>query len=127
MVKLLLNHLKPQSELSPAIDGRTTTSEEESIRQRNLEIFLETKVKFGLTALMIACIKKDYATVDLLIEAGANVKAIDSNGSTALMFAVSSSFAEIIAPSKEWAPSIFKVTSLSFLVFHYSTYKSFFF
>ena len=67
-----------------------------------------------MTALLIACHKKDYATVDLLLEAGADVTAIDPIGDTALMFAAYSSEDENVVPTKEQAPSIFKVPYCSF-------------
>ena len=69
---------------------------------------LEAKHENGSTALLIACRNKDYGTVELLVEAGADVRALDQDGNTAILLAASSPATEEI-PSKELSPAIFKV------------------
>jgi len=69
---------------------------------------IDTQNESGQTALMVACQKKDYATIELLVEAGADVNAVDEEGNTAIILAISS-VEEDVAPKKEFSPFIFKV------------------
>lgn len=111
MVKLLVDHQIKilRNQPSPAVDALKTSSDGESPTPSLLDRFLEAKDENGMTSLLIACFKKDYAAVDLLLEAGADVAAIDLIGRTALMFAAYSSGDENAVPTKEQAPSIYKV------------------
>jgi len=68
---------------------------------------LEAPNERGYTALLIACLQKDYAIAELLIESGADAKALDQDGNTAILLAASST--AIAIPSKENSPAIFKV------------------
>jgi len=83
-----------------------------------LEKLIDTKNPSGRTALLLACQKKDYATIELLVEAGADVNTVDKEGNTAIIHAISS-LEEDTAPKKELSPSISKVLLQipSFLVF----------
>ena len=52
----------------------------------NLKRLLEARNKSGTTALMIAVDQRDFPLIELLIgTAGADVKAVDGNGDTALI------------------------------------------
>ena len=82
----------------------------------NLGSLLEIQNEHGHTALLIACHQKNYAVVELLVVAGANIKAVDFDGNTALILAVSYACEEIVqsVPLQEISPSIFEVFFLSF-------------
>lgn len=110
MAKLLVNHQKLRSQLSPATDRMTmtTTSDVDSLAPNWFERFLESKNYAGKTSFLIACQNKDYATIELLIEAGADVQALNSDGNTALCLIASSS-ADDLVPSGEQAPSFCQV------------------
>ncbi len=69
---------------------------------------LEAKDKSGLTALLISCREKDHSTIELLVESGADVQAVDVDGNTALMLA-SASLVEDTIPAENSSPNIFKV------------------
>ena len=69
---------------------------------------LEARNERGDTALLMACINKDYAIIELLIESGADAKALDQDGNTAVLLAASSAVIDSI-PSKEISPTIHKV------------------
>jgi len=69
---------------------------------------LEARNERGDTALLMACINRDYALVELLIESGADAKAFDRDGNTAIRLAASSAAVDEI-PSKETSPTIHKV------------------
>lgn len=69
---------------------------------------LEAKDHSGATALLIACKDKDYAMIELLVDSGADVKAVDQNGNTAILLSASSPDPDEI-PTNEISPAIFKV------------------
>ena len=69
---------------------------------------MEAKNEKGMTALWISCEKKNPALVELLVEAGANLKTVDSEERTAIILAASSS-AGAVVPTEELSPKIFKV------------------
>lgn len=71
--------------------------------------FLEAQNESGKTALLIACKNKDYSIIDLLIEAGANVKAVDKDGNTTILLATSDPVVSQEIPTKEFSPKIFQV------------------
>ncbi len=75
---------------------------------------LEVKNEYGQTALLMACQQKNYAVVELLVEAGADLKAVDKDGNTALILAVSNAYYDLVqsVPLKELSPFIFKVCFL---------------
>ena len=75
---------------------------------------LEIQNKHGHSALLIACHQKNYAVVELLVEAGANIQAVDFDGNTALILAVSFAYEAVVqsVPLQELSPSIFQVLSL---------------
>ena len=70
---------------------------------------LDAKDEDGMTALLIACQKKDYALIELLSEAGADATILDGSGSTAVVLAASNPAEndEIVTPLNY--PAIFKV------------------
>jgi len=65
----------------------------------------------------MACHRIDYASVELLVKAGADVKAVDEDLNTAILLAASSPEEDHI-PTKDLSPSIFKVFFSYDLVFH---------
>ncbi len=80
--------------------------------KRNLSgSILEAKNKSGVTALLMASYRKDLASIELLVKAGANVKAVDEDDNTAVLLA-SSSADDYRIPIKESSPAIFKVIFL---------------
>ena len=72
---------------------------------------LETKNEHGQTALLMACHQKNYAVIELLVEAGADLQAVPKVGNTALILAVSNAYYDVVQsiPLKELSPSIFQV------------------
>ncbi len=63
-------------------------------RSTVLSTLLEAKGTAGKTALLVACQQMDRAAIELLIEAGANVNAVDINGNTAAMIAANNLLVE---------------------------------
>lgn len=54
-----------------------------------LEKLLEAKNETEMTALLIASFKKDTKIIELLIELGSDVKAVDRDGNTPIILAAS--------------------------------------
>lgn len=79
-----------------------------------LKNLLEVKNESNMTALLIGCQLKNPALIELLVEAGANCKALDEKSNTSILL-VASSLAKDSAPTKELCPSIFKVIYSFFL------------
>ena len=74
-----------------------------------LHKMLETKtVKSKLTPLLYSCSKKSSAIIEMLVDAGADLKAVDDKGNTAAILAAFST-AKNVVPKKEDSPAIFKV------------------
>ena len=48
------------------------------------ETLLETKDLMGMTPFLLACRQKDYATIDLLVNTGADHYAVDNVGNSAI-------------------------------------------
>lgn len=71
-------------------------------------MLLEAVDKSGRTPLLQSCWGKSCATIELLVEAGANLKVSDEDGNTAIILAASSSFQPHI-PRKDDSPALFKV------------------
>ena len=65
----------------------------------------------GRTALLLACQKKNCAAIELLVEAGADIMAVDNEGNTALILVVSSPDEDQI-PTKELSPILYEVIGL---------------
>jgi len=71
---------------------------------------LESRNTSGMTALLIAVSQKNYALIELLISAGADLKAADQNGDTALILAASHPMRKDSNPPKDLlSPSLIKV------------------
>lgn len=70
---------------------------------------LEIKNESGKTALLIACQMKNCALIELLVEAGADLKAVDQDKHTAIYLVASSPTMDEI-PSKDFSPAINKVS-----------------
>ncbi len=77
-------------------------------RAEILEKFLEARNETGKTALLISCQNKDYSIVELLVEAGADVKAADLDGNTAILLSDSDPVSRDI-PTEELSPKNYKV------------------
>ena len=65
-------------------------------------------VKSKKTPLLLSCSKMSYPIVELLVNAGADLKAVDENGNTAAILAASSP-AKTLVLKKTDSPEIFKV------------------
>lgn len=74
-----------------------------------LAILLETKNEQGMTAFLVACLQKEYALIELLVDAGTDLNAADLDGNTAISLIASSIINMDEIPSKDVAPEIFKV------------------
>lgn len=73
-----------------------------------LQKLLEAKTINGKTALAISCSMMDYATVELLIESGANVKVVDKE-ERSLPIIVAKRLTKERIPMEELSPSISRV------------------
>jgi len=62
----------------------------------------------GRTALLLACQKKNCAAIELLVESGADIMAVDNEGNTALILVASSPDEDQI-PTKELSPILYEV------------------
>lgn len=87
----------------------------------HLKIFLEEQNKIGWTAFLLSCYQKDYAVMELLLEAGADIRALDRNENSALMIALINTL-DFPLPTKEQCPSIYEVYFLK-LAIHLRFYK----
>jgi len=80
------------------------------LKASNFKMLLEAKNAFGMTPLLIACRKKNYALIELLVENGSNLKSTDEDGNTAIILALSRpSEQDIKNPFDEFSQEIFKV------------------
>lgn len=86
----------------------------ESSSPTRLEKFLETVDKFGETPLLYSCFYKNCATIELLTEAGADLKRSDKEGNTAIILVASSTSNDQQFPTKKDSPRLFKVYKLEF-------------
>lgn len=78
---------------------------------------LDAKNEDGMTPLLIACQKKDYALIELLSEAGADAKILDRNGCSAVLLAASNPAENDEILTQQNYPAIFKVNFfLKFIV-----------
>lgn len=73
-----------------------------------LSKLFEMRNEFGLTAFLLACWKRDNAIIELLAEAGADVKALDRSGNTAIILLSSSPLKEE-SLNDHLSPRIFSV------------------
>ena len=76
---------------------------------------LESKTKLKRTVFLVSCLLKDHALIELLVDAGTDVKAADLDGNTAISLIASSGTKDEI-PIKEVSPGIFKVFIVFYLV-----------
>ena len=75
----------------------------------SVEIDLETRtINSKLTPLLFSCSKLSCPIIELLVDAGADVKAVDENGNTAAILAASSSIRTFVLKKTD-SPGIFKV------------------
>ena len=81
-----------------------------------LDRLLDVKNESNRTALLVACNLKNSPLIELLAEAGANCKALDKQGNTAILLAAISRAVEE-DPTDDLSPSIFKV--------YFSLYKTY--
>ena len=84
------------------------TKELDATNSDLLASLLEMTNESEKTALLIACEKKDYGIIELLVEAGADLKASDADGNSAILLAAFSNVPDAI-PCKILSPTIFKV------------------
>ncbi len=77
---------------------------------------LESKTKLtSLTAFLVSCLLKDHALIEMLVDAGTDLKASDLKGNTAISLIASSGTKDEI-PIKEVSPGIFKVFIVFYLI-----------
>ena len=62
-----------------------------------------------MTPLLIACLKKNYALIELLVEIGSDPKATDKDGNTAIILVLSSPAEDTENPFNEFSQEIHKV------------------
>ena len=98
MVKKLLDQ--------PYLKAQLRANESSSLSR--LKKFLEAVDKFGKTPLLYSCFFKNYATIELLAGAGADLKRSDNSGNTAIIVVVSSRSIDQVPTEKE-SPGLFKV------------------
>ena len=89
----------------------------ESSSLSRLKKLLETADKSGKTPFLYSCSYKNCAAIELLAEAGADLKGTDNDGNTAIILVASSSSEDLI-PSKEDSPENFKVVTKFGLLNH---------
>ena len=78
--------------------------------QTSLKRLLEAWDPSGMTALLVAVDLRDYALIELLIGAGADVKVVDDNGNSALIRATTNlSEDECYPPEVLLSPTLLKV------------------
>ena len=95
--RLLIEHVKLQDQEALSVTGTS-----------QLQKLLEAKTINGKTALSISCSMLDYATVELLIESGANVKVVDKE-ERSLPIIVAKRLTKERIPMEELSPSISQV------------------
>jgi len=78
----------------------------------SLKRLLEARNLSGMTVLLVAVEQRDYALIELLIGAGADLKAVDENGYTALIRTSMKLSKEDCNHLQDLLSTIFKVTSL---------------
>ncbi len=69
---------------------------------------LEDKDDNGMTPLLFACLKRRIDIIELFVEAGADILAVDSKGNNALMILIQSS-ERLVLPRQETNRQIFDV------------------
>lgn len=69
---------------------------------------LEEKDDNGMTPLLFACLKRRIDIIELYVESGADVSAVDAKGNNALMILIQSS-EPLVLPRQETNPLIFEV------------------
>ena len=73
---------------------------------------IDAKTKDGLTALILACYKLDYALIELLVDNGADVNAVDKDGDSPIILLamrLRSANKKKLTPTKDKSPKIHKV------------------
>lgn len=90
VTKLLLNYLRAHPNIQ-------------------LEQYIEKKNESGDTALLVACRKRGCANIELLVEAGADLKATDKEGNTAVILIASGQDKDLQMPKEDLSPFIYKV------------------
>lgn len=76
-----------------------------------LEKLLEATNASGMTALLIAVSQKDCPLIELLVDAGADMKAADENGDTGLILAAKDPpLKDFILPQNLLSPVLLKVS-----------------
>lgn len=107
MANFVLNQFRQRVLPSPA--KITASSNGSPSASDLLKRFLETTNVHGKTALHHACYSKSCSIIELLVDAGADLNAVDNDGNTAIMLAALSGPGEDQGPLPESSPSIFKV------------------
>jgi len=74
----------------------------------SLTNLLEEVNTLNFTAFQLACLNKSCSIIELLVDAGADVKVVDKDGNTAIMIAASGQEKEEI-PTSELSPAMYKV------------------
>lgn len=80
-----------------------------------LQTFLECRNNSGRTAFLIASEHKDFELLELLVNAGTDVRAIDRDENSAIMIVVINPLPQFPPPSRKICPAIYKVFYLDHL------------
>jgi len=88
--------------------AKSILERQEAVPNLLLYKLLEAKAKSGKTAFLISVLRRDYPTIEMLIDYGANIYAVDGESNSALMVIASNPEWDDI-PSKEICPAIYEV------------------
>jgi len=83
----------------------------------SLKRLLEARNPSGMTALLVAVEQSDFPLIELFIGAGADLKAVDENGDTALIHASMTASKENCNQLKEFlSPTLLKVNNFLYIM-----------
>jgi len=91
--------------------AKSILERQEAVPNLLLYNLLEAKAKSGKTAFLISVLQRDYPTIELLIDYGANIKAVDGQSNSAFMVIAEDLEWDDI-PSKEICPAIYEVIKI---------------
>lgn len=110
MAKMLVEHILGDVKSEAGDEGMLELDDSRSSFASSP--FIDARDKSELTPLMLACYKNNYALVELLVRAGADVKAVDKDGDTPIIMTAIKALSDKSAtfPSEKNSPAIFRVS-----------------